>query len=165
MANLYYVDDQMDYIASLNSSLAIADPGSKLKFESYVGVNRAVERFMDAIQKSPLDPLDAFLLDINMPAPNRLKLARNVWPDGHAGDHQFCGIALAKWLVIKNPVASQQIAFITHWEILRVEHQEVAGKLNLTITNDNYFPKNDSIPLQRWLASKCKQEAFSGSER
>jgi CheY-like chemotaxis protein len=145
MPKLYYVDDQSDYRTNLSHIVAdaIADTNITPDIKYY----EEVERFMMDITTA--DPSDAFLLDINMPVPRRLKTQR-VWPTGHLGEDQFCGIALAKWLLVKASARKEQIAFITHWDNLKGEHETAAIELGI----DEYFTKHDPKPLQGWIRGR-----------
>lgn len=142
MPKLYYVDDQTDYKATLSHIMSIATT-SLPDLKMYTDV----ESFMKDVEKTSPDSSDSFLLDINMPVPRRLKTQPGIWPADHAGEDQFCGIALAKWLLNKSYASNQdQVAFITHWETLQGEHEAAIRKLNIGIIT--YHRKSESIPLR-----------------
>lgn len=109
MPKLYYVDDQTDYKATLSHIMSIATT-SLPDLKMYTDV----ESFMKDVQKTPPDSSDSFLLDINMPVPRRLKTQPGIWPADHAGEDQFCGIALAKWLLNKSYASNQDQSSVHH---------------------------------------------------
>lgn len=151
MPKLYYVDDQLDYKETLSLIIehAIAQPIRASMLNQYTDV----DRFMRDIEAAIRDPLDGFLLDINMPVPRRLKTKMNIWPTGHAGESQFCGIALAKWLLQRNHAHDpSQIAFLTHWDALEDRHE--AATMELSIVNIEYRKKSELITLRRWITQR-----------
>lgn len=151
MPKLYYVDDQTDYKATLSHVMSIATAGTTSIPDTKMYTD--VESFMKDVEKASPDPSDGFLLDINMPVPRWLKTQPNIWPANHAGEDQFCGIALAKWLLSKSYAANHdQVAFITHWETLQDEHE--AAMQELSIGNIKFNKKSEAIPLQDWIKER-----------
>ncbi len=148
MPKLYYVDDQSDYKANLSHIVSNAIAGTTITPD--IKYYEEVERFM--VDITTADPSDAFLLDISMPVPRLLKTYRGIWPQDHPGAGQFCGIALAKWLLDKSLADKQQIAFITHWDIQESEHKKAAEELG--IDDVGYFTKNDPVPLRDWIKKR-----------
>ncbi len=150
---LYYVDDQDDYLATLETELAIIQSDYQLN-SRFVGMIPA-ERFMGEVDKSlTLNDSDLFLIDVNMPTPRELKRISKIWPTNHLGDDQYCGIALAAWLINDNKVQKERIAFITHWNSEQGEHEKALKELKIKFDSDsgaaNYFTKDGSPSITKW---------------
>jgi len=159
MPKLFFVDDQEDFLPTLEVVVAHTP---KLNMERYVGSNKAVERFMTAIKKDPQRPNEHFyILDINMPVPNQLKL-EPIWPKEYQGDYQYCGIALAKWLSNQG-TPNDHIALCTHWSSERDRHQELLEELELD--GVKWISKHEITnlfdQLQDWEPKEGEKASFS----
>lgn len=140
---LYYVDDEDNQVAALETWLAVANSGYTLK--PYTQGDR-VAQFMEEVATAGSD--DRFLLDVFMPPPRPLRL-QDVWPAQHAGEAQYCGIALAVWLVNKKGIAASRIALYTHVD-RQAEHEATLKQL-LPEVQPERFGKSDLEGIRTWL--------------
>lgn len=154
---LIYVDDQNGQVNMLQTELRLAGLDSVYTLEAFVPPAQAkpVEPFMNAVARGPLNPDARYLLDIIMPVPNTLAKA-DVWPEGHAGEQDYCGIALARWLNLVHKVNPEQIALFTHLDRGRTR-EGILDKLfesTLVLTPGpipSYFQKSTPYEVIQWL--------------
>lgn len=148
MPNLFYVDDSTLMVHTLREVLkplsdtwrlvAIAEP-------------RAPARFMTLMTESRHDTADRFLLDVFMPAPRALRML-DVWPAGYTGDDQFCGLALARWLMTAHEIEHSRIGLLSHVDAERDHHQMLARMFEHK--PPSYFRKAHLGRVHEWLQGK-----------
>ncbi len=144
-----YVDDEPLFLDTLNS--VVATSSHDVRVNEFIGHN-AVELLMTFVDRNSDDVAGMrFLLDINMPVPARLKYKE--WPERHIGDHQFCGLALAKWLASERGVPESRIALLTVWRDLKQLHEEELRELQLRVGPGaiTYIRKENHSDLAAWL--------------
>lgn len=145
MTDLYYVDDQRDFLPSLQMDIAWVD---NINLKDYVGAYQPAE-FLKAFEAGHI-PKDsaAFLLDLAMPTPPILLKNDGLWANNERGDDHFCGIALAKYLK-ENGIDLSKIALITHWANLETAHNQALEQLQLH--NIKRISKGHATQLKNWL--------------